>query len=249
MHVRDKQVFCRSRGFTLVELLIVVAIIGVLSTIAVPAYRRMVQKAKQVEAKLNLAGLYQVESAFFAEIGAYGNHITAMGFDVKSSYNPIPDSVFGLESTAWAAPSSLMPPSNDQLTYTVGFPTSADCAMTTQTSLIPGAVDDIGSMQSTVTYWYPRYYDLDTGTRNACATAIGPSVIQVCPVEGVPAGTPKIGVFSSAGGAATQWDQFTASASGVIAPGVDRANPNPSQLDVWTIDHNHILTNTNSGIL
>lgn len=68
-------------GFTLVELLIVVAIIGVLATIGVPTYRRMVQKSKQAEAKIELGALYQCEAAFFAEWGSYGSFLKKMGFD------------------------------------------------------------------------------------------------------------------------------------------------------------------------
>jgi len=72
-----------SRGFTLVELLIVVAIIGVLSTIGVPTFRRMVTKAKKSEAKVGLGGLFTVESAFFTEYNVYGNRLDKVGFQVE----------------------------------------------------------------------------------------------------------------------------------------------------------------------
>lgn len=73
------------RGFTLVELLIVVAIIGVLSTIGVPTFRRMIQKSKKSEAKVNLGGLYTSESAFRAEYDAYGNNLVRMGFEIDGA--------------------------------------------------------------------------------------------------------------------------------------------------------------------
>ena len=69
------------KGFTLVELLIVVAIIGVLSTIGVPTFRKMIQKAKKSEAKVNLGGLYTAEQAFYAEYGIFGNRIESVGFE------------------------------------------------------------------------------------------------------------------------------------------------------------------------
>lgn len=75
------------RGFTLVELIIVVAIIGALSMIGVPTYRRMVQKAKKSEAKVALGALYTAESAFFSEHGAYGTNLQAIGFEMKSIVN------------------------------------------------------------------------------------------------------------------------------------------------------------------
>ena len=67
-------------GFTLVELLIVVAIIGVFATVGVPTFRTMVQKAKKSEAKVNLGGIYTSETAFFSEYGTYGSNLAGIGF-------------------------------------------------------------------------------------------------------------------------------------------------------------------------
>lgn len=75
----------KSRGFTLVELLIVVAIIGVLSTLGVPTFRRMIQKSKKAEAKVELGGLFTAESAFNAEYSAYGNNLNGLGFQVEGN--------------------------------------------------------------------------------------------------------------------------------------------------------------------
>ncbi|MBY0370262.1 prepilin-type N-terminal cleavage/methylation domain-containing protein, partial [bacterium] len=73
------------RGFTLVELLIVVAIIGVLSTIGVPTFKRMIQKSKKAEAKVGLGGLYTTEAAFFAEYNGYGNNLAKMGYAIDGA--------------------------------------------------------------------------------------------------------------------------------------------------------------------
>lgn len=69
------------KGFTLVELLIVVAIIGVLATVGVPTWRTMVQKARQSEAKTHLGAVFVAERAFHSEHGFYGNHLLRMGID------------------------------------------------------------------------------------------------------------------------------------------------------------------------
>lgn len=80
------------KGFTLVELLIVVAIIGVLSTIGIPTFRRMIQKAKMAEAKIALGSGHRVEAAFFAEFNSYGNNLEGMGFEVEG-VKPLPGGV------------------------------------------------------------------------------------------------------------------------------------------------------------
>lgn len=75
----------KSRGFTLVELLIVVGIIGVLTTLGVPTFRRMIQKSKKAEAKVNLGALYTAEVAFHEEYSVYGNNLNRMGFEIDGS--------------------------------------------------------------------------------------------------------------------------------------------------------------------
>lgn len=73
------------KGFTLVELLIVVAIIGVLSSIGVPTFRRMVTKSKKSEARVALGGLFTAESAFFTEYNTYGTRVRKVGFELEGT--------------------------------------------------------------------------------------------------------------------------------------------------------------------
>jgi type IV pilus assembly protein PilA len=63
----------RSRkGFTLIELMIVVAIIGILAAIAIPNFLKFQAKSKQSEAKTNLKGIYTAETGYFGENNSYG---------------------------------------------------------------------------------------------------------------------------------------------------------------------------------
>ena len=61
----------REKGFTLVELMIVVAILGVLGMIAVPAYNRYLSGAKKSEAKSNLETLRLLEEQYYADQKTY----------------------------------------------------------------------------------------------------------------------------------------------------------------------------------
>ena len=71
-------------GFTLVELMVVVAIIGLLSAVAVPNFKKYQAKAKIAEAKLQLAAIYTAESAFFADYNMYAGCLRYMGYDPDS---------------------------------------------------------------------------------------------------------------------------------------------------------------------
>jgi len=65
----------RRGGFTLIELMIVVAIIGILAAIAIPNFLRFQLKAKSSEGKTNIAAIRTAEESYFAE---YGNYVSAL---------------------------------------------------------------------------------------------------------------------------------------------------------------------------
>lgn len=66
------------KGFTLIELMIVVVIIGILAALAIPRFMRATTKSKQTEAKTILKQIYVMEQAYRQEKDTYwGNGITA----------------------------------------------------------------------------------------------------------------------------------------------------------------------------
>jgi prepilin-type N-terminal cleavage/methylation domain-containing protein len=66
----------RAHGFTLLEMMIVVAIIGILAAIALPAFQRYQSRSRRSEAYANLASLAKVEKAYFAEYSLYVSPVT-----------------------------------------------------------------------------------------------------------------------------------------------------------------------------
>ncbi len=69
------------RGFSLVELMVVVAIIGVLAVIGIPQYQKFMAKARQAEAKSNLNTIFQGEASFFTEFDGYTTNLNSIGVD------------------------------------------------------------------------------------------------------------------------------------------------------------------------
>jgi type IV pilus assembly protein PilA len=68
-------------GFTLVELMVVVAIIGVLSAVAIPNFKKYQAKSKTSEAKLQLSAGYTALQSWYSDYDNYATCLNLMGFD------------------------------------------------------------------------------------------------------------------------------------------------------------------------
>jgi type IV pilus assembly protein PilA len=67
-------------GFTLVELMVVVAIIGVLTSVAIPNFRRYQAKSKTSEAKIQLAGIYSAQTTMQSDYDHFATCLLKAGF-------------------------------------------------------------------------------------------------------------------------------------------------------------------------
>lgn len=70
------------RGFTLVEMMIVVAIIGVIAAIAIPGFMQYVYKARRTEALVALQVINDLQTLEFGNTGRYSNSFVELGFNV-----------------------------------------------------------------------------------------------------------------------------------------------------------------------
>lgn len=118
----------REQGFTLIELMIVVAIIGILAAIAIPNFLSFQAKAKQSEAKSNLGAIHTSEVAYFGENNSYSNDFSAIGFTISGAS---PKYNYSLGGTAIGA--------------ALGTCTQASTVGTSSTGFTAGATGNIDS--------------------------------------------------------------------------------------------------------
>ncbi|WP_298612545.1 type IV pilin protein [uncultured Thiothrix sp.] len=68
------------RGFTLTEIMIVVAIVGIIAAFAYPSYVEQIRKSKRSDAKIALQQIAQRQETHFVKNYTYADKLTTLGF-------------------------------------------------------------------------------------------------------------------------------------------------------------------------
>jgi type IV pilus assembly protein PilE len=69
------------KGFTLAEIMVVLALIGILISVALPKLLPLISKAKSIEAQMQLKHVMSLEKAFFFMNSKYTSNLTELGFE------------------------------------------------------------------------------------------------------------------------------------------------------------------------
>lgn len=220
----SKAVRMSEAGFTLVELMIVVAIIGILAAIAIPNFQKYQAKARQKEAQLALSAIYTAETANMGEHGSFTSCLRQAGY--------VP------EGGATAATSG------DRY-YMVGF---------SNTGAVLGQCNDASAAgipcnrQSTVGIAAPGVVTACGApvlTGSAAPTLLAPALYHAYGANkrvGTGGTYPTDALMNTAVPAGFAAGAFTAGAVGNIS------NVTPQLYDSWTITNTKVLLNVVSGI-
>ena len=72
------------RGFSLLEVMIVVVIIGILATLAYPSLEGYLQRSKQTEAKVGLSAVYTAQKIYFAINQTYADSLSNLDVQLET---------------------------------------------------------------------------------------------------------------------------------------------------------------------
>jgi type IV pilus assembly protein PilE len=87
--MKSKRLFF-ANGFTLIELMITVAIVGILAAVAYPSYTSQIARGKRADARVQLASAQQWMEKFFSENYSYTTDSTGVAGTAVAAFNAQP---------------------------------------------------------------------------------------------------------------------------------------------------------------
>lgn len=106
-----------NKGFSLIELMIVVAIVGIIASIAYPSYKEYITRARRTDGQTALLDLASRMERYYSEQNSYANAIFGTSANSVRSSNLSPESWYQLTITSTAATYVLQAiPRNTQIT-------------------------------------------------------------------------------------------------------------------------------------
>jgi len=96
-----------NNGFSLIELMIVVAIIGILSAIAIPSYKEYMTESRRSDAKVGLSKIADKQERYYLQNNTYTTDLAAIATNATSDggfyiFDVVSANVSGFEVTATA---------------------------------------------------------------------------------------------------------------------------------------------------
>ena len=102
----------KNRGMTLIELMVVVAIVAILASVALPAWNSQVQKSRRADARNTLILVRVEQEKYRADNGSYASSMSALGLGIYNSTSRDYYNVSIVSSSATAFVASAAPNAN-----------------------------------------------------------------------------------------------------------------------------------------
>ena len=209
-----KSILRSQEGFTLVELMVVVAIIGILASIALPQYSKFQARSRQSEARISLGAIFTAEQGFASEQNTYTLCLKQIGYDPSAVTGQTQRRYYATGFASGADSLTGCTPGTDTTTPCTNYRFNPDGTAVTGTQCTPA--DDSR---------FPA---------NASARGSAAPVTTLPTVAAAAAGaTPSPAISKTT---------FTAGATGKISNSIDTVTDN--DVDKWTIDQTKNIINT-----